>query len=254
MQKNNSTKILVQCAMFLAIGLVLRNFSYMVYMGGGTGMRLGISGFFTKMPALLFGPVYGAVVSGLNDFFGYVLKPEGAYIFPLTFTAAAGSAITALVYRYLKKMPASAINKAYVIFVAAMGLLGAVNHIFAVFYPQSFWGSIINGFGKKTAYFTYGMYVVCVVGIAVYAVNMLLQKKYGTLFTEDYIRLFATLLISDVLVTTVNTHILIAFIPELGKLGFATFYLPRLLQELVSVVISSCVITYLLKFYKKAFK
>ena len=254
MKKNSSTKILVQCAMFLAIGLVLRNFSYMVYMGGGAGMRIGISGFFTKMPALLFGPVYGAVVSGLNEFFGYVLKPDGAYIFPLTLTAAAGSAITAIAYRWFKKVPASSISKAYVIFVAAMGVLGASNHIFSALYPQSFWGSVINGFGKKTAYFTYGLYAVCLIGIVVYAVNMILQKKFGALYMEDYIRLFATLLISDVLVTTVNTHILIAFIPELGKLGFVTFYLPRLLQELVSVVISSCVITYLLKFYKKAFK
>ncbi len=240
--------------MFLALGLVLRNFSYMVYMGGGTGMRLGISGFFTKIPAFLFGPVYGALVSGLNDFFGYVLKPEGAYIFPLTITAASGSAITAIIYKYLKKVSASAISKAYLIFVLCMGIVGGANHIFSYLLPQSLWGSIINGFGSKTAYFTYGMYAVCVIGFLAYAASILLQKKYGTLFAKQYIRIFVTLLISDVLVTTVNTYILIAFIPALGKLGFAAFYLPRLLQELVSVVISSFVITYLLKFYKKVFK
>ncbi|MBQ7975950.1 MAG: hypothetical protein IJ300_09730 [Clostridia bacterium] len=53
MSKNKSTKIIVQCALFLAMGLVLRNFSYMVFMGGGAGMRLSISGFFTKMPQIV---------------------------------------------------------------------------------------------------------------------------------------------------------------------------------------------------------
>ncbi|MEE0411066.1 MAG: hypothetical protein UD759_09810 [Clostridia bacterium] len=77
MSKNKSTKILVQCALFLAMALVLRNFSYMVFMGGRAGMRLGVSGFFSKMPAILFGPMYGAAVSGLTDLFGYVLKPDG---------------------------------------------------------------------------------------------------------------------------------------------------------------------------------
>ena len=54
------------------MALVLRNFSYMVFMGGGAGMRLGVSGVYSKMSAILFGSMYGAAVSGLTDLFGYV--------------------------------------------------------------------------------------------------------------------------------------------------------------------------------------
>ena len=42
MQKNTSLKKIIQTALLIAITLILRNFSYMFYFGGGTGMRVGI--------------------------------------------------------------------------------------------------------------------------------------------------------------------------------------------------------------------
>ncbi len=169
--------------MFLAIAVILRNFSQTLPIGGGGGIRVGVSGFFTKMPALLFGPWFGAAVSGLYDFFGYLLKPEGAYIFPLTLTSALGGVITGFLYKIVNKMFADTKS----IFVLSL-------------------------------------------------------------------KLFVVFFISDVFVATINTPILMAFISALGKLGFWAVYIPRLVQEIVSVVLSAYVVAILLGVYKRVIK
>ena len=251
MSKNKSTKILVQCALFLAMALVLRNFSYMVFMGGGSGMRLGVSGFFSKMPAILFGPMYGAAVSGLTDLFGYVLKPDGAYIFPVTLTAALGGAMSGLIFRFAKKRSVQTIQKLYAGVVIAVAAFGAVNHICIVKFPECMWTQILIGLKSKTVYFTYGLYVVAILGTVFFIINMVLQKKFKASFMNEYMRLFVTFLIADVTVTTLNTFILIWFIPALANLPFMTFFLPRLAQEIVAVFMHSFVIAYLYDVFKR---
>lgn len=251
MSKNKSTKIMVQCALFLAIGLVLRNFSYMVSMGGGAGMRLGISGFFTKMPAVLFGPVYGAAVSGLTDLLGYVLKPDGAYIFPITLTATLGGTMSGFIFRLTKKRSIETIRKLYMSVVIVVALFGVLNHICLVKFPKTAWAELLSGMKGKTVYFTYGMYIVSGLGTVFYIINFILQKKFKGIFMNEYMRMFVTFLISDVTVTMLNTFILIWFVPALAKLPFMTFFLPRLAQEIVAVFIHSFVISYLYDLFKK---
>lgn len=250
-KKSNSTKILVSCSMFLAIGLLLRNASYMVYMGGGAGMRLGISGFFTKMPALLFGPVYGGIVSGLIDLFGYILKPDGAYIFPITFVAVFGGVLTGLIFKCLKKFSIKIITRIYLVFVALLGVVGLFNHLTVLFHPNGVWGEALLSLNKKTVYFTYGFYVASLLGFLFYGVNRLLEKRNKNAYIGEYMKIFVTLLIADLTVTTINTFILIDWIPALAKLPFLSFYLPRLAQEIVSVFITSYVTSYLYGLYKK---
>lgn len=251
MSKNKSTKTIVQCALFLAMGLVLRNFSYMVSMGGGAGMRLGISGFFIKMPAILFGPVYGAAVSGLTDLLGYVLKPDGAYIFPITLTAACGGAMSGFIFRLTKKRSVETIRKLYMAVVIAVALVGMFNHICLLKFPQLAWSELLGGMKGKTVYLTYGLYIVSGMGFVFYVINYFLQKRFKEAFMSEYMRMFVTFLISDVIVTTLNTFILILFVPALAKLPFITFFLPRLAQEIVAVFIHSFVISYLYDLFKK---
>jgi ECF transporter S component (folate family) len=78
--KNSSVKTAVQTSLFVAIALVVRMFSFLVPMGGVGSMRIGFSEVFTKMPAILFGPLYGGMASGLVDYLAQVIKPEGAYL------------------------------------------------------------------------------------------------------------------------------------------------------------------------------
>ena len=105
MKRNHSLLVLVQCALLLAIGLVFRYFSQMIPIAGVGGMRLSISVFFTKIPAILFGPFYGAAVCGLADFLGWLIRPdEGAYIFPMTVTAAIGGLLAGIIFKYIKNI------------------------------------------------------------------------------------------------------------------------------------------------------
>lgn len=70
---------------------------------GQNGMRIGISGIFSILPALLFGPGYGAAVSGLSDFLGFLIKPTGGYLPLLTISAAAGGFLRGFLWEILKK-------------------------------------------------------------------------------------------------------------------------------------------------------
>ena len=245
MRKNNNVNKLVRCALLLAIALVLKNFSYMVYIGGGGGMRIGVSGFFTRLAAVLFGPGCGAAVSALNDIIGTVIKPDGAYIFPLTLTAAAGGAIAGAMFRAVEGVNTATVKKIYLAFSAAIGILGVFIHINAAFIPDGTVGAWISGFGKKSGYFTYGAYVICALGLIFYLINAVIEKKSQKPFAENYLKMFITFFIADVPVTTANTFILMAFIPALGKLPFWSFYLPRLAQEILSVFVSSYFVAYL---------
>ena len=79
---------MVISAMFLSIALVIRTaFPMYIPLFGESGMRIGVHIIFSAMPAILFGPVYGAIVAGLTDFIGFHLRPTGAFIPMLTITA-----------------------------------------------------------------------------------------------------------------------------------------------------------------------
>ncbi len=106
MKKENIRKSTIRItltAVFLGLALVLKSFlSFTIPVFGGSGLRVGFAGIFTAFPAFLFGPVYGGITSGLSDFLGYLIKPEGAYIPLLTVTAFCGGFIKGLVWKLFK--------------------------------------------------------------------------------------------------------------------------------------------------------
>jgi len=69
---------------------------------GEAGIRFGVHGVFTIMPAILFGPWYGAVVSGLGDVLGHFLRPSGAYLPQMTLVAIAGGFLRGWMWRLVR--------------------------------------------------------------------------------------------------------------------------------------------------------
>jgi hypothetical protein len=67
----------------------------------GSGIRVGMSGIFTFFPAILCGPIWGGLASGLSDLLGYLFAPDGAYIPWLTLTAFLGGVLKGLVWKLL---------------------------------------------------------------------------------------------------------------------------------------------------------
>lgn len=251
MQKHGSTKKLVQTALLVAIAVALRNFSYLVPFGGQGGMRIGVSGFFSKLPALLFGPVYGGLSSGATDLLGYLLKPDGGYLPLLTVTAVLGGVLTGLLWRAVRNTDYRRLRLGVLVLFTCIALLGLGNHL-ALVLQWGGWYAFLQSFGKKTLFVAFAPYAAAALGFAALGLDWLVGRLSKHDMTGTYLKLLVTLGIADISVTTVNTAILMLFTPSIGALGFTAFYLPRLAQEVVMVVLSSYVISLLLELYNRA--
>ena len=254
MHRNKSLVITVQCALLLAVGLVFRYFSQMIPIAGVGGMRLSISVFFTRIPAILFGPFYGAAVGGLSDFLGWLIRPdEGAYIFPMTLTAALGGFLAGIIFKYIKNIHITNNHRAiYLIISFLFGIFGIINHSSVTVFKDSYYGEMLLALGeKRIPFFTYGFYVCFIIGIAVYTVNLIIEKLSDKPYAELYMKIFITLLIANLPVTTINTFILRWFYDGLAKLPFTVVYAPRVIEEIITTFITAYVVTYLYKIFMK---
>jgi len=115
-------------ALFLALALVFRTFFRMyVPLMGETGMRLSLHGLFSTAPAILFGPVYGAMVSGLTDFIGFFLSPTGGWIPWLTMTAVLGGFTRGWLWLVLKNREPRGIRRVLISIGVVLIIFGGYN-------------------------------------------------------------------------------------------------------------------------------
>ena len=236
MQKTLPLKRIIQTALLIAITLILRNFSYMVFFGGNAGMRIGVSTFFSKLPALLFGPIYGGLADAIVDILGYIIKPDGAYIPILTLTAALGGVLVGFMWKGAKKINAKLFRKIFLIIFALFLVFGIVNYILSSSYPElSYSKWLSSSDGKKLPFFTLAPIITSVLGLVIFALDALFRKKFHA--SENFIKLFTVLFTANILVTTLN--------------GFLFFYIPRFVEECIITTLQSYVVSYLLQIYKK---
>ncbi|MDI6618367.1 MAG: ECF transporter S component [Clostridiales bacterium] len=246
------TKKIVQSGLFISLAIIIRNFSYMVYFGGAPGMRIGFSGIFIHMPAILFGPLYGGIASGILDVLGYMLKPDGAYIPWLTVTAIAGGIITGYIWKIFKNINTELLQKKlFTIFIVVFAV-GVINHISVAYFPNTFWSHSVMSIGKNRDLLTFGLEGVSIAGIGLLAIDIMIQKKYRNLFLKQfYLKLITAIGASEIVVTVFNTFILQMFIPSLGKKGFIILLIPRLFEGIFVTVIQAYIISLLLSIYRK---
>ncbi len=248
MQKNITLKEIIQTALLIAITLILRNFSYMLYFGGGTGMRVGLSTFFSKLPALLFGPLYGGIADGVIDVLAYIIKPEGGYMPLLTLTAILGGVMAGFLWKYAKNINDKMFKKIFAYVFGVILVFGAANWILSSFYPDFTYSIWLLGF-KKLSFFTVWPTLAGILALALFTLDTLLKEKLS--IPNDFIKLFTVLFTANIIVTTLNTFILMLFIPALSEMGFIAFYIPRFIEECIMTILQSYVISYLLKVYNK---
>lgn len=119
---------MVISAMFLAIALVIRTlFRMYIPIFGESGMRLSIHGIFSAMPAILFGPVYGSIVSGLTDFIGFHLSPTGAWLPQITATAFLGGFVRGTLWMVLRAKSTSLMRSSVVLISMILLSIGIYN-------------------------------------------------------------------------------------------------------------------------------
>lgn len=123
-----SIRRLAASALFLSIALVLKTFfSIHIPLFGQGGMSVGVSGIFSMMPSLLFGPWYGAAVSALSDLLGYLLKPTGAYMPLLTLSAALGGFLRGAAFMALRRRSDRTLRIVVTMVTVVLLLTGSAN-------------------------------------------------------------------------------------------------------------------------------
>lgn len=249
MQKTTKLKKIIYTALIIALVLVLRNFSYMISFGGSAGLRLSLSGFFSALPAILFGPLYGGLTYGIVDILGYLIKPEGMYIFPITVSEIIRGVLIGYLFKLIKNVNSSKIRGFFLFVSIILGVTGIFNHIMVNLYPESYVGSELIALGKRTAFFTIGLEVTAIVAIIIFSLDYFAGKFTKSKYNNNFIKILTVLFISNIIATTLNTVILMMFTPALSKLGFLVFYIPRLIEEIILTILQSFVTGYLIKIY-----
>ncbi len=270
-------------AVFLSISLVLKTaFSFYIPMFGQNGISVGISGIFSTMPSLLFGPVYGALVSGLSDLLGYLLKPVGTYIPLMTLVVAAGGFIRGALWAGLRNKGSKKMRIAVAAFSALLLLAGICNIAFlsADGIDAGFYDHVQNEnintdnmhlvskmliertidakdpSGNLATYITWvttALIGSAALGIFLLAADFFLSKKLLHDTCGGQIpQLLIAMIGSGLIVTTLNTLVLRETIFTAWKvLPFAVIWIPRAIEEILGNTVKAYFVSMLLGIFKK---
>ena len=127
--RNLHLRRLIGTAVFLAISLVFRMQAFYLPLFGSNDARIGVHGAFTIMPALLFGPVYGAMASGLGDLLGHFMRPSGAWLWQITVFAAVGGYLRGWLWRVLRGRSPAGTRGVVVVLTLAFLVLGMASMV-----------------------------------------------------------------------------------------------------------------------------
>jgi len=125
------TRRIAIAALFLSIALVLRLFaSFYLPIYGANGQRINPGTIFAILPAILFGPVYGAIVVGLFDLLGFFMLPTGAFLPWMTVVVTAGGFVRGFLWRGLRNRSRRILRICLLLFTVILLLIGICNFIF----------------------------------------------------------------------------------------------------------------------------
>ena len=258
-------------AICLSVALVLSTFtSFYIPVLGQNGMRIGISGVFVILPSLLFGPVYGAIVSGLSDLLGWVLRPTGPYLPMMTLVMALGGFIRGAIWMGLRNRGSRGMRVAVTLCAAALLVFGLCNIAFLTEdgVTYSFYDSVnihqiqtedmhaisrmlitrtmnTSDPGKNLATYlvtmTWGLVGSAIFGLSVLLADLLISKFLLKDETKGkFLHILISMLVSGLIVTTLNTIVLREFLYESWKLlPFTVVWIPRVIEEIISNMVKA---------------
>lgn len=234
---------MVISALCLAMGLVLKRFtSVMIPIMGVGGLKIGLSGIFTMIPSILYGPLYGGLVSGLNDLVGTLLRPDqGAWLPQFTLVAIFAGACRGYLWRAVRNVDVKTLKYVIAAFFSCVAAFGTVSLTAVSLFPQSGLASFLNQLTTKSGtqlYFaTYIPLFVGLIGLGILLLNFFIEKKHTFSSSYHFIKLAFVFLTAGIISTTINTF-LIMDLYQIKK-AFVLFYLPRVSEEIaVSVFLA----------------
>jgi ECF transporter S component (folate family) len=280
---------IVISAVFLSIALSLKLFFSLdsIPLFGENGMRIGVSSTFSAMPAILFGPLYGAVTSALLDILGFIIKPTGSFLPYLTASAALGGFLRGFLWNILKNKNEKNIRLTLFIIALTALFLGLLNIFFLnddgitpMFYANAnasvvpdlsqmhYISSVLirrtinssDPAGSISMYITVataGLIGFALFCIVLLAADLMFSKRISRLASSSggktyAVQILSAMLISGFTVTTLNTVSLREFLYESWQLlPFSVVWMPRVIEEIVMSVVNSYFIITLYMIAKK---
>lgn len=257
-KKSYDTQKLVLTGLFIAVSVIMSLFDIPVPIGGAIGLRISLSGIISKIPAVLYGPIWGMLTSGVTDVLCHFAKPEGAFNIFFTLTSAFGGFMVGGLSRTFKVNTSDFSEKFFKLFVLVttiIGALGFVNMGILSFIPQCAYSEFLISMGvtksgvKIVDYINFTFVSVFVITSVICLLNIC-YKKLSHDTNERFIKLLITLLISNVIVTTINSFIIMKMYIT-SDIALLVFYIPRLAEEVIVTCIQTAGMTYLLKLMEK---
>ncbi|EJO5348988.1 ECF transporter S component [Clostridium botulinum] len=254
MKKEIEVKTMVLCGLFIAAAIIFRFFSIMVPIGGASAMRVSFAGVFIKMPALLFGGAIGGIVGGIVDILAHIIKPMGAYIPFLTLTSILSGILTGAIWFKVKKIDINKIEKYYPIGFIILGAVAAATHFIVLLSDKAFSLKIMSILGKKYLFVLTAIEIITIFALIIFIISIKL-KNNDTIkhMYEDYMKLIVAIGIPGIIVCTLNTYILLMFIPGLQGKSFMFLWIPRIVEEMFMIVLESYGLSLLLRVYQSVF-
>jgi len=123
---------MIATSVFLAIALILRTTaSGYIPLFGAHGARIGVHGVFTIMPAILFGPWYGAIASSLGDLLGHFIRPTPgeAWLWQITLIMTFGGFLRGWTWRLLRGRSVTGTRIALIVFTFTFLAFGSISMI-----------------------------------------------------------------------------------------------------------------------------
>jgi ECF transporter S component (folate family) len=227
------TRKIVISAVFLSIALVLRTwFSIDIPLFGANGIRVGIHSAFSIMPALFFGPFYGAAVAGLADFLGFQLRPTGTFIPWLTLSATAAGFLRGGLWTLLRDRNAKQIHIGLVAFSVLLIGMGAFN----LFVRNDY---ITFAYDPMTIGLIGGGALGLLLLVLEWGLSKVLKDSHGMIAP-----LLLTLMIAGLAHNTVNTEILRRMLFPPG-VTFASLWGPRIVVAIVTTSVHVYIVAFL---------
>lgn len=256
MSKNKkiTTFAIVFTGLMIAISVMLKLATQYIIIGGAQILRFDLFGPFERLPGIFFGPVVGGICGVLIDLLGYLFanKSVNGYMFPLTITAFLNVFLFVVLWNRIKRFSQKTVEIFYLVLICFIGILGCSNLFLSTSYSHTSLGSFINSFGENSIILTYTLIAVFIIGILLYLLNkIIIHKTNLKTIEEHYFKLFLANLLPNILITTVNTAILMIFITSLQGTSFFIFLIPRLAGMIISVIFNAYVLAILYDVSKK---
>lgn len=255
MKEKISTRKMVSISIFIAIAVVLRSISIMIPIGGAGAMRISFDAIFYILPGIIYGPIYGAFAGGIVDILAYILRPMGPYIPLFTLTTMLAGFIPGLIWKHAKNADTEKLVKYYITSFVTLGLIGIINNIVILVLPKSNLGQLISSLGKKTQFIGIGLEIIALLGFAILFINTLVKRNNSeNKIYDNYIKMILAIGLPAIIISSINTYILILFIPGLSSVGFMVLWIPRIAEACLMILIQSYIIAVLLNVYELVFR